>query len=89
MKAIDCSFNGKVNHFTLGLVDQLERLKLPPDSCSYVLGVMQRAQEPFQLQKFAIVGIVKPRFNRNSVVHLITKRMRGVVDKDGLRQIPS
>ena len=60
----------------LGFIDQLECLELPPYSSADVLDIVESAQEPLQLQKFGVVLIVKPRFNGDAIIDLISKGMR-------------
>lgn len=92
MNAINVASLGKaVVQYSLlmGFIDKLEGLELPPDGSSDVLGIVECAQEPFQLEKLAVILVIKPRFNGDSIVYLIAKGVGGVVHENSLRQIPA
>lgn len=62
-----------------GRIDALLRLKLVTDHWPHVVLPQKPFQELGKLQKFAIVGVLKPGFNGNTIVHLIAKRVWRVV----------
>ena len=70
-----------------GFINQLESLELPPHSSSDVLHVMERTQKSFKFQELRVILVIKPRLDGNSVVHLIPKGVRRVVDEHSLGQI--
>ena len=69
-------------------IDKLALLHFAPSSklgsngSSNVLTVMQGVEEAPQLEEFGVIGIIKPRFNWNTVVNLISKGMRAIVYQD-------
>lgn len=56
---------------------------------SNILRVFETLEELSELEKLGVIRIVEPRFDRYSVVHLVTERVRRVVHENSFCEVTS
>lgn len=67
---------------SLRTLDTFVRLKLTTHKTSNILLIFQSRQKCAQFQQFFIRGIIKPGFNGNPIIDLISKGVRRIIHKD-------
>ncbi len=82
-------FSNVLDLLGLRILDQPMSLKVSPHDVTNILRIMKFAEKFLKFEQLRVTRIIKPRFNRDAIVNLISECMGTVVNEDGFAQVSS